>query len=56
MDVPSRGVDLLPGAAVDFAVTFEVPENCTLKDLVYQPSFYGGDPACNKKKFRVSLQ
>lgn len=54
IDCPSRGQDLLPGAAVDFALTFDVPASATLKDLVYQVNIMvvGAD----KKKFRVSLQ
>lgn len=54
IDCPNRGVDLLPGAAVDFALTFDVPESAELGDLVYQVAFYG--PDAGKKKFRVSLK
>ncbi len=55
IDCPSRGQDLLPGAAVDFALTFDVPPGAELGELVYQTSLYG--PAhCNDKKFRVSLK
>jgi len=52
---PSRGQDLLPGAAVDFALTFDVPPGTELGDLVYQVTFYGVNGA-DKKKFRVSLK
>ncbi len=55
IDVPSRGPTLLPGAAVDFALTFDVPTDAVLKDLVYQVQFFG-TPGAEKKKFRVSLQ
>jgi hypothetical protein len=53
IDVPSRGQQLLPGAAVDFALTFDVPPSAVLKDLVYQVNFF--DNFAGKKKFRVSL-
>lgn len=44
--------DLLPGAAVDFALIFEVPPRAKLQDLVYEANLvYGSE----KKKFRVSL-
>ncbi len=55
IDVPSRGPSLLPGAAVDFALTFDVPASAVLKDLVYQVQFFG-TPGAERKKFRVSLQ
>ena len=54
MDTPNRGQDVLPGAAVDFALTFDVPENEQIQDLVYQLAFYMAGP--EKKKFRVSLK
>lgn len=54
IDCPNRGVQLLPGAAVDFALTFDVPESAKLKDLVYELAFYGV-PGADAKKFRVSL-
>lgn len=54
IDCPSRGQDLLPGAAVDFALTFDVPPSAKLQDLVYQVNFF--DNESGKKKFRVSLQ
>jgi hypothetical protein len=57
MDIPSRGVSALPGAAVDFALTFDVPSSAKLGDLVYQLSLAGfGTNGSEKKKFRVSLQ
>jgi hypothetical protein len=55
IDCPNRGVDLLPGAAVDFALTFDVPASTVLGDLVYQVEFYS-DAGAAKKKFRVSLK
>lgn len=55
IDCPSRGQDLLPGAAVDFALTFDVPPSAELGDLVYQVQFYGAADA-STKKFRVSLK
>ncbi len=55
IDCPSRGQQLLPGAAVDFALTFDIPTDAVLKDLVYQVQFFG-TPGAEKKKFRVSLQ
>ena len=54
IDCPSRGQDLLPGAAVDFALTFDVPETAEITDLVYQVTFYGAFDAA-AKKFRVTL-
>ena len=55
IDCPNRGQDVLPGAAIDFALTFDVPESAQLSDLVYQTAFYGAAEA-SKKKFRVSLK
>jgi len=55
IDCPSRGQDLLPGAAVDFALTFDVPPSTELGDLVYQVTFHGVNGA-DKKKFRVSVK
>lgn len=54
IDCPSRGQTLLPGAAVDFALTFDVPEEAKLKDLVYEVTFFGTLKASDKK-FRVAL-
>ena len=54
MDTPGRGIDTLPGAAVDFALTFDVPEKSVLKDLVYQAADYSG--LGETKPFRVSLK
>lgn len=53
IDVPSRGVDLLPGAAADFALTFDVPANSKLKDLVYEVSSTAG--SASHKPFRVNV-
>ena len=52
-DIPARGVDLLPGAACDFALTFDVPAGAVLKDLVYEPTDYNGHKV---KPFRISLK
>lgn len=52
-DIPKRGVDLLPGSAVDFALTFDVPPGAVLKDLVYEVADYSNHRA---KPFRVSLK
>lgn len=52
-DIPTRGAELLPGAAVDFALTFDVPADAKLKDLVYQ--VYSTNLNGAKKTFRVSL-
>lgn len=54
IDCPSRGQNLLPGAAVDFALTFDVPKDAVLKDLVYELQFFGV-PGVQEKKFRVKL-
>jgi hypothetical protein len=54
IDVPSRGPNLLPGSACDFALTFDVPANAVLKDLVYDVSDYSGKK--HPKPFRVSLK
>lgn len=54
IDCPSRGQTLLPGAAVDFALTFDVPKDAVLKDLVYELQFFGV-PGVENKKFRVNL-
>lgn len=35
IDMVSRAPKVLPGAAVDFALTFEVPKDAVLKDLVF---------------------
>lgn len=53
-DIPSRGPNLLPGAACDFALTFDVPAGATLKDLVYDVQDF--DLKHKTKPFRVSLQ
>ncbi len=54
MDCPTRGADLLPGAAVEFALTFDVPADAKLKDLVYEV-YYIVSEANKKKPFRVKL-
>ncbi|HWA84396.1 MAG TPA: hypothetical protein VG820_13220 [Fimbriimonadaceae bacterium] len=54
IDCPSRGQELLPGAAVDFALTFDVPPSAKLQDLVYEVNFFA--TKSGQKKFRVSLQ
>jgi hypothetical protein len=52
VDALNRGATVLPGAAVDFAVTFQVPRNAELKDLVYQVA----DFSMKEQVFRVSLK
>ncbi|MBN9503457.1 MAG: hypothetical protein BGO01_04085 [Armatimonadetes bacterium 55-13] len=54
IDCPTRGAELLPGAAVDFALTFDVPHDAKLKDLVYQV-YSTGPQASGEKKFRVAM-
>lgn len=53
VDLRSRGENMLPGSAVDFALTFSIPKTAVLKDLVYQIQV-----AENLKQtdFRVSLK
>ncbi|MEA2554392.1 MAG: hypothetical protein QOJ65_2568 [Fimbriimonadaceae bacterium] len=53
-DIPTRGANLLPGSAVDFALTFQVPEKAVLKDLVYEVYDLGGSRKA--EPFRVSLK
>lgn len=56
-DIGSRGTDLLPGASFGFALTFDVPPNAVIGDLVYQATM--GGPHTNgveNKKFRVSVK
>lgn len=55
IDAESNGPNLLPGAAVDFVLVFDVPESAQAKDLVYQLTFYSSTPGADKKRFRVSL-
>jgi hypothetical protein len=38
-DFGPRGVDLLPGAATDLVLIFNVPQDVVLKDLVYEVNF-----------------
>lgn len=42
IDCPTRGAQLLPGSAVDFALTFDVPADAELKDFVYEVQDLGG--------------
>jgi hypothetical protein len=53
VDLRSRGENMLPGSAVDFALTFRIAKTAVLKDLVYQIQH-----AENLKQtdFRVSLK
>jgi len=51
-DAPGRGVSLLPGAASDFALLFQVPANAVLKDLVYEVD----DVTVANRTFRISLK
>jgi hypothetical protein len=50
-DFASRGVNLLPGAAVDFALVFKVAADADPKDLVYEVADFPASPP-----FRVSLK
>jgi hypothetical protein len=52
-DVANRGPRLLPGAAVDFALTFQIPKSAELKDLVFSVQDFSGKP---NPDFRVSLK
>lgn len=54
IDCPSRGADLLPGAAVDFALTYDVGAGTKIKDLVYGV-YSTGPVASREKKFRINL-
>lgn len=54
IDMPSRGPEVLPGAACDFALVFEVPEKAQLKDLVYTTAFYDG-PKGAEKSMRIKV-
>ena len=54
IDVPSRGPNVLPGAAVDFALTFDVPAGAKLKDLVYDVQDF--EVKHKSEPFRVTLQ
>jgi len=53
MDIPERAPTLVPGAATDYALTFHVPKNAVLKDLIFSPKslVYDGGP-----DFRISLK
>lgn len=53
VDMVSRGPRVLPGAAVDFALTFEVPKSAELKDLVFTVNDL---TAKDSPDFRVSLK
>lgn len=53
-DVPDRLAHLLPGSAVDFALTFDVAPDVQLKDLVYEAQDLGGKHKA--KPFRISLR
>lgn len=52
-DPPERAPKLLPGAATDFAIVFEVPEPAVLKDLVFSVQDFSNKPG---QDFRVSLK
>jgi hypothetical protein len=52
IDMEDRAPKLLPGAAVDFALTFEAPKNAKLQDLVYSIQDFS---SAKMKDFRVSL-
>jgi len=46
--------DMLPGAAIDYALIFEAPPSAKLQDLVYGITAIGV-PGIEKKKFRISI-
>jgi hypothetical protein len=49
----SRAPRVLPGAAVDFALNFEVPKTAVLKDLVFSVNDLTIKPTPD---FRISLK
>jgi len=53
VDIHGRGETVLPGATLDFALTFTIPKTAELKDLVYQLSVFENVKQTN---FRVSLK
>ena len=53
VDLRSRGENMLPGSAVDFALTFSIPKTAVLKDLVYQIQVA---ESLKQTDFRVSLK
>jgi hypothetical protein len=53
IDMPERAPKLLPGAAYDFALTFDVPKTAVLKDLVFTVNDLSGR---SNPDFRVSLK
>lgn len=53
IDMVSRAPRVLPGAAVDFALTFEVPKSAVLKDLVFSVNDLTIKPTPD---FRISLK
>jgi hypothetical protein len=52
-DVPERGPKLLPGAATDFAIVFQVPASAVLNDLVFSVQDFSAKPS---QDFRVSVK
>lgn len=52
IDCPTRGAELLPGAAVEFALTFDIPKDAKGLSLVYEPYWTG---KAGKAPFRVDL-
>lgn len=52
-DVVHRGPRVIPGAAVDFALTFEIPKDAVLKDLVFTVNDL---TAKDSPDFRISLK
>lgn len=53
VDLRSRGENLVPGSAVDFALTFSIPKTAVLKDLIYQIQV---PENVKQTDFRVSLK
>lgn len=52
VDLRSRGENMVPGSAVDFALTFSIPKSAVLKDLLWQIDL---PENVKKTTFRVSL-
>lgn len=51
-----RGPDLLPGAAVDFALIYEIPKKAAVGDYVYQAHVYMPDKGYKDLTFRISTK
>lgn len=53
VDLRARGENMVPGSAVDFALTFSIPKSAVLKDLLWQIDL---PENVKKTTFRVSLK